>query len=149
MDISGEVSICLELDVNTKEKIKAQILWNKAWSWSQYFWLGGLVDPMIFTWGLILNQQIAWAELDSSVEAADNQLNLEFRKKVEEIIDREYWYRENKSVYEKKIIDFIKNNNQWKDWYVEIPEYLAIETLLLWSTDTSKSPTCFTSATSK
>lgn len=94
-----------ELDVNTKEKVKAQLLW---WTF------------------------VPWAELDSPVEASDNQLNEEFRKKIEEIIDREYWYRENKSLYEKKIIDFIKNNNQWKDWYVEIPEYLAIEAKKAW-----------------
>ena len=94
-----------ELDANTKDKVKAQLLW----------------------WTFVL-----WAELDSPVEAADNQLNAEFRKKVEAIIDREYWYRENKSFYEKKIIDFIKNNNNGKNWYVEIPEFLAMEAKKAW-----------------
>jgi len=98
-----------EWDASTKEKLKSQILWKK------------------YIWGLIINHYSQWAELDSPVEAADNQLNQEFAKRVEEIIDREYWYREKKSEYEKKIIDFIKTNNQWQDGYVEIPESLAIE----------------------
>jgi bifunctional pyridoxal-dependent enzyme with beta-cystathionase and maltose regulon repressor activities len=50
-------------------------------------------------------------DLDSVVEAADDNLTQEFRERVKKIIDREYGYREKKKDYEKQIIDFIKSNN--------------------------------------
>lgn len=127
-----------ESDVDTKEKMKAQILWNEIWTWSPYFWVGAAVNPAIFTSGLFLNHKTAWAELDSPVEAADNQLNAEFRKKVEAIIDREFLYREKKKDYEKQIVDFITLNNQWQDGYVEIPEYMVLNAKRAWIWDVHK-----------
>ena len=113
----------IELNKLTKDELKKKMFWwEEVWV---FYW-----DYYQPEWWETLHSN-SW-ELDSPVEAADDQLNDEFKKRVEAIIDREYWYRENKSVYEKKIIDFIKNNNQWKDWYVEIPEYLAIEAKKAW-----------------
>jgi hypothetical protein len=51
-------------------------------------------------------------DLDSDVEAADDKVTHEFRKRVKAIIDREYSYIEKKKDYEKQIVDFVTSNNQ-------------------------------------
>lgn len=74
-------------------------------------------------------ESILWkAEwLDSSIEAADQKIIEEFKKKTKAIIDREIWYRDQKEVYEKKLVDFIKTQCSDREWYVEIPYDLVIE----------------------
>jgi len=65
--------------------------------------------------------------LDSSIEAADQKIITEFKSKAKEIIEREIWYRENKEKYEQKIIDFVKDQSQGREWYLEIPYNMVIE----------------------
>jgi nitrate reductase NapAB chaperone NapD len=74
-------------------------------------------------------QQLLWkAEwLDSSIEAADGKIIEEFKKRTKSIIEREIWYRDQKEVYEKKLIDFVKSQCSDREWYVEIPYDLVIE----------------------
>lgn len=84
-------------------------------------------------------KMIVWeVDLDSTVEVADKSLTTEFRKRVKAIIEREYSYRENKIDYEKQIIDFIKSNNEWQDWYVEIPAHIALNAKRAWIWDVHK-----------
>ena len=95
-------------------------------------------DPDKFTKEQAYNMIIKEVDLDSPVEAADERLTKEFRERVKKIIDREYGYRENKKDYEKQIIDFIKTNNNWQKWYVEIPENLVIKAKKAWMGDINK-----------
>ena len=74
-------------------------------------------------------QAIYWkAEwLDSSIEAADEKIIKEFKRKTREIIEREIGYRDQKEVYEKKLIDFIKTQCSGKEGCIEIPYDLVVE----------------------
>ena len=92
-------------------------------------------DPDKFTKEQALNMIVKEVDLDSVVEAADDNLTQEFRERVKKIIDREYGYREKKKDYEKQIIDFIKSNNNWQDGYVELPENLVINAKKAWIWD--------------
>jgi hypothetical protein len=75
----------------------------------------------------IIEGQWNWEWLDSSIEAADEKIIQEFKIKTKSIIEREIWYRDQKEVYEKKLIDFVKTQCSDREWYVEIPYDLIIE----------------------
>lgn len=121
------------------------VLWNILW-W--FAWLVAWVASVI-SWSIdkdfkledIDNKNMSsdevfetlfksWStyqNLDSPIEAADNELISEYEAKVKKIIEEEIWYRDSKEVYEKKIIDFITQSTKDTDWYVEIPYNLIIE----------------------
>lgn len=77
-------------------------------------------------------------DLDSPIESADESLTQEFRKRVQKIIDREYWYIDKKKEYEKEIIDFIKTNNSNEKGYVQLPSYLAMNAKRAWIGDVNR-----------
>ena len=81
----------------------------------------------------ILEKIVQQMELDSVVECADDSLNVEYRKRVTEIVNREFEYVEHKKNYEEKIINYINNHavNGNSD-YIELPQNLVIEWKKAW-----------------
>ena len=106
------------------------------------FWFFGAKDEKIDITKITKDQAIKMivkeVDLDSPIESADESLTQEFRKRVQKIIDREYWYIDKKKEYEKEIIDFIKTNNSNEKGYVQLPSYLAMNAKRAWIGDINR-----------
>lgn len=97
---------------------------NWDW-WNDHRFTSDISTLDSMTWEEIYSTFKRW-KLDSPMEVADDKLNAEYRKRIEEIILREAGYRDHKKEYEQKIIDFVKSNSI-DGGYVEIPYDLMIE----------------------
>jgi hypothetical protein len=104
-------------DIDNKNMTADQV-YNRIIEWE--IW-----TKFMSAWQQPLLWRAEW--LDSSIEAADGRIIEEFKRRTKSIIEREIWYRDQKELYEKKLIDFIKSQCSDREWYVEIPYDLVIE----------------------
>ena len=151
-------SIAREIHWYTWNNDKFELVWFYTWDWDTtwiymddawkindvtWFLFFGAKDESVKDPDKLTKEQalkmIIWeVDLDSDVEAADDKVTHEFRKRVKAIIDREYSYIEKKKDYEKQIIDFVTSNNQWQNGYVEIPENIVLNAKRAWIWDVHK-----------
>ncbi len=132
-------------DLDWMEKFQYLVTWDLIWMIFEWFDLNK-IDTDNMSADEVYDKLIEWESfadyiwtspwhsylpesqwLDSAIEAADEKIIAEFKSKAKEIIDREIWYRDNKKVYEQKIIDFVKDQSKDREWYLEIPYEMVIE----------------------
>ena len=148
-------SIAKEIHGYTWSNDKLELVAFYAWDWNNtWIYMNGkgkrkinedweidwtINNPESLNKNNVLKKIVDQMELDSPVEAWDTSINIEFKKRVKEIVNREFEYTENKKKYEEKIIDFIKFNTQNKDsWYIELPQNLIVEWKKAWIGDLNK-----------
>lgn len=101
-----------------RENMTADQVYNRIIEWETW-------TKAMSAWQQPLLWKAEW--IDSSIEAADWKIIEEFKKRTKSIIEREIGYRDQKEVYERKLIDFVKTQCSDREWYVEIPYDLVIE----------------------
>jgi hypothetical protein len=111
--------------------------WKINIDWSTDWWIDLRdIDQSGYDADTICKLWFGWNDmLDSPVEAVDDELNIEYKRRIHEIVKDEMSYQDpvKKKDIESKIIDLIKNNSEQKDgwqesaWYIKLPYSLMME----------------------
>ena len=92
------------------------------------------VDTIV--WNFISKNGIWESSIDTPTESIDDELNLEFKNKVESLLKDELSCRtvEHKALVKNQILDFVKKHS--KNWeYLELPYFLILEAKKAWLWD--------------